>query len=153
MSIITWSGNIFDEPVEALVNPVNCEGTDGRGMARAFRHRFTANHQAYQAACHRHELTPGRLFVFRTGLAQPEYIVNFPTKRYWRLPSQLGYIDAGLGDLAKQVQARGIQSIAVPALGCGLGGLDWDEVRPLIVKAALLMPEVQVTLFEPGESR
>ena len=153
MSVIVKKGNIFDEPVEALVNPVNCEGAAGRGLACAFRGRFPENHEAYQAACRRNELVPGRLFVFLTGLDQPECIVNFPTKRYWRLPSKLGYIDAGLGDLVNLVQTRGIQSIAVPALGCGLGGLDWDEVRPLIVKAALLMPEVQVTVFEPGESR
>ena len=152
MSVIVKKGNIFDEPVEALVNPVNCEGAAGRGLARAFRDRFPENHHAYRTACHESRLTPGRLLVYETGLPQPLYIVNFPTKRQWRSQSKLGYIDAGLGDLIDQVQRRGIRSLALPALGCGLGGLDWQVVMPLIFKAALLMPEVRVTIFEPGDA-
>ena len=152
MSVIVKKGDIFDEPVEALVNPVNCEGAAGRGLARAFRDRFPSNYREYRVACARRELDIGRLFVYETGLAQPLYIVNFPTKRQWRSQSRLGYIDAGLGDLIDQVQRHSIRSLALPALGCGLGGLDWQVVMPLIVKAALLMPEVRVTVFEPGDA-
>ena len=154
MSIITRSGNIFDEPVETLVNPVNLSGVMGAGLALRFKDLYPGNTGAYVRACGTGRLRLGRVHVYETGLPRPSFIINFPTKRHWLDPSRLEDIDAGLEALVSEVKWHHIQSIAVPALGCGLGGLEWDEVRPLIVKAALLMPEVQVTLFEPiGDSR
>ncbi len=136
---------------EAFVNPVNCVGVMGKGLALQFKRAFPDNFKAYAAACRRGEVDPGRMFVFETGrLIHPRYVVNFPTKRHWRDKSRMGDIVSGLRTLVEEVQARGIRSIAVPALGSGLGGLDWEEVRSRIEEAFGALREVRVLLFEPG---
>lgn len=156
--MITFTtGDIFEADATALVNPVNCVGVMGRGLALQFKRAWPENFEAYALACRRGELRPGRLFVFELGcLTPPRYIINFPTKRYWRDPSHMGDIESGLSSLAEEVRVRGIPSIAIPALGAGLGGLAWVDVRGRIEHAFENLPEVSVTVFEPlpspGES-
>ncbi len=146
------TGNILAEEVDALVNTVNCVGVMGRGIALQFKKAFPENFEAYEAACRRGEVEPGRMFVFETGsLTAPRFIINFPTKRHWRGKSRLEDIRAGLGALAQEIVARGIRSVAVPPLGSGLGGLQWDEVRPLIEAALDALAGVRVVVFEPRE--
>jgi O-acetyl-ADP-ribose deacetylase (regulator of RNase III) len=82
-------------------------------------------------------------------LVKPSYIINFPTKTHWRGKSTLDYIRAGLKDLIGQVERLGIRAIAIPPLGCGNGGLEWGEVRPLIEDAFAGTPDVDVRLFGP----
>jgi len=143
-------GDILCEDAEALVNTVNCVGVMGRGIALQFKERFPGNFTAYAKACQRGEVQPGRMFVYETGqLISPRYIINFPTKRHWRGPSQLADIDAGLLALVREVEERQIKSIAVPPLGSGLGGLEWDTVRPRIERALAPLSEVRVIIFEP----
>jgi O-acetyl-ADP-ribose deacetylase (regulator of RNase III) len=145
------SGNILYADVEALVNTVNCVGIMGRGIALQFRNAFPENFKAYAAACQRQEVQPGRMFVFATGeLANPKYIINFPTKRHWRGKSRMEDIDAGLVDLIDVIRRYRIHSIAVPPLGSGLGGLEWDAVKPRIEAALQLLPEVHVRIHEPN---
>ena len=145
------SGNILDAEVEALVNTVNCVGIMGRGIALQFKHAFPENFKAYEAACKRKAVEPGQMFVFDTGeLTLPRYIINFPTKRHWRGKSRMEDIDAGLLALVGEIRKRGIQTIAVPPLGSGLGGLDWAEVRPRIEAALIDLPGVEVLVYEPG---
>ena len=152
--MITYkSGDLFSEDAEALVNPVNCVGVMGRGVALQFKRAWPENFDAYAAACRRREVQPGRMFVFeRSAPAGPRYIVNFPTKRHWRDKSIIEDIDAGLSALVVEVRRRGIRSIAIPALGAGLGGLDWADVRPRIERAMRELPEVSVVVFEPHEA-
>ncbi len=138
---------------EALVNTVNCVGIAGRGIALAFREAFPENFRAYVKACKRMELQPGQMQVFHTGqLGNPKFIINFPTKRHWKGNSRLEDIQTGLLALIEQVRALGIGSIAIPPLGCGLGGLEWSVVRPLIEQAFAGLPEVRVLVFEPTET-
>ncbi len=145
-------GNILCADVEAIVNPVNCVGVMGRGLAAQFKRAYPANFTSYELACKRGEVAPGKMHVFATGqLTNPRYIVNFPTKRHWRDQSRIEDIEAGLTALVTEVSARGITSIAIPPLGCGLGGLDWSDVRPLIEQACARMPDVRTVMFEPGE--
>ena len=145
------SGNILDAEVEALVNTVNCVGIMGRGIALQFKQAFPKNFKAYEAACQRKAVEPGRMFVFDTGeLTLPRYIINFPTKRHWRGKSRMEDIDSGLIALVEEIRARGIRSIAVPPLGSGLGGLEWSEVRPRIEAALRDLPGVNVLVYEPG---
>jgi O-acetyl-ADP-ribose deacetylase (regulator of RNase III) len=144
------SGNILDAEVEALVNTVNCVGIMGRGIALQFKQAFPENFRAYEAACQRKAVEPGRMFVFDTGeLTLPRYIINFPTKRHWRGKSRMEDIDSGLVALAAEVRSRGIRSIAVPPLGSGLGGLDWAAVRPRIEAALGTLSGVEVLVYEP----
>ena len=143
-------GNILRADTEAIVNTVNCVGFMGRGIAAQFKRAYPANFKAYEAACKRKEVVPGRMFVFATGqLTHPRFIVNFPTKRHWRGASRIEDIEAGLAALVEEVQQRGIKSIAIPPLGCGLGGLDWNDVRPLIERAFAPLPDVRTVVFEP----
>jgi O-acetyl-ADP-ribose deacetylase (regulator of RNase III) len=144
-------GDILRADAEALVNTVNCVGFMGRGIALQFKRRFPDNFRAYAAACRRKEVQPGKMHVFATGLyTNPRYIINFPTKRHWRSKSRLDDIEAGLSDLIREVHRRKIASVAVPPLGCGLGGLEWSEVRPRIEQAFAKLDGVRVLLFEPA---
>ena len=144
-------GDILSENTEALVNTVNCVGVMGRGIALQFKKAFPDNYKAYARACKQDEVQPGRMHVFETGqLANPHYIINFPTKRHWRGKSRIEDIEIGLEALVQEIRERNIRSVAIPPLGSGLGGLDWNEVRPRIQKALTQLKDVQVTVFEPG---
>jgi O-acetyl-ADP-ribose deacetylase (regulator of RNase III) len=144
------TGDVLNADVEALVNTVNCVGIMGRGIALQFKNMFPENFEAYAAACARDEVQPGKMFVFETGhLTNPRFIINFPTKRHWRGKSRIEDIQIGLRALVAEVKRRDIRSIAIPPLGSGLGGLDWNEVKPLIMAAAEELPNVDVEIYEP----
>lgn len=145
------SGDILKCEADALVNTVNCVGVMGRGIALQFKNAFPENFKAYEVACKRQAVQPGSMFVFETGqLTPPRFIINFPTKRHWRGKSRIEDIEAGLVDLARVIREKGIRSIAIPPLGSGLGGLDWEQVRPRIEQALSAMPDVHVLVFEPA---
>ena len=151
-NILPTSGNLLDADAQALVNPVNCVGVMGKGLALQFKQAFPANYATYRAACGRGEVQPGRMFVTETGAhAGPQFLINFPTKRDWRSASRLDDIETGLTALVAEVEARDIRSLALPALGCGLGGLDWEAVGPQIVNAFVALPDVRVLLYVPQE--
>lgn len=148
--IIHRIGNLLEENAEALVNTVNCVGVMGKGIALQFKQAFPDNFAKYQKACRENKVKPGQMFVVPTGsLFNPKYIINFPTKIHWRGKSKIEYIEKGLTALVQEVKRLGIKSIAVPPLGCGNGGLEWDEVRPLIEKAFAEVPDVKVYLYLP----
>ena len=145
------NGDILKEEADAIVNTVNCVGVMGRGIALQFKNAFPANYKAYEAACKNKTVMPGSMFVYATGtLTAPRFIINFPTKRHWRGKSSLKDIEAGLDDLARVIQEKGITSIAIPPLGCGLGGLDWPTVRAAIEQRLSGLADVHVILFEPN---
>jgi O-acetyl-ADP-ribose deacetylase (regulator of RNase III) len=147
------TGDILKADAEALVNTVNCVGVMGRGIALQFKNVFPENFRAYEAACAREEVEPGRMFVFEQHrLTGPKFIINFPTKRHWRGKSRMDDINSGLKALVQEIRARGIRSIAIPPLGAGLGGLDWAEVRPRIVEALRGLDDLHVTIFEPNSA-
>jgi O-acetyl-ADP-ribose deacetylase (regulator of RNase III) len=144
-------GDILKADAEALVNTVNCVGIMGRGVALQFRKAFSENFKAYEVACKANQVQPGKMFVYDLNrLYNPRFIINFPTKRHWKSNSRIEDIQAGLTDLIAVVQQQQISSIAIPPLGCGLGGLNWGEVKPLIIEAFQTIPEVNVLLFEPA---
>lgn len=143
-------GNLLDSQDEALVNPVNTVGVMGKGLALAFRHRFDLNHRLYVAACQAGEVQVGRMFVTETGQASgPRWVVNFPTKQHWRQPSQLHWVSDGLVDLRRFIAQQQVRSIAIPALGAGLGGLAWPDVRAAIESALAELDDVQISVYEP----
>jgi O-acetyl-ADP-ribose deacetylase (regulator of RNase III) len=147
------TGDILDAKAEALVNTVNCVGIMGRGVALQFKNNFPGNFKAYEVACKHHEVQPGRMFVYATGLMNgPKFIINFPTKRHWRGKSRMQDIESGLVALREEIEARGIRSIAIPPLGAGLGGLDWKQVRTRIEHALQDLDDVKIAVYEPGLS-
>lgn len=144
------SGDMLQADTEALVNPVNCVGVMGRGLALQFKQAYPANFRVYAEACRLGEVQPGRMLVTATGESGPRHhVINFPTKRHWRDKSRMEDIRAGLEALATEIRRRGIRSVAIPALGSGLGGLDWDEVRPHVEDALSPLADVDVVIFEP----
>lgn len=146
-------GNILEESADALVNTVNCVGVMGKGLALQFKQAFPENFHKYKNACAVKEVQAGKMFIVATEqLFLPRYIINFPTKRHWREKSQMADIRSGLAALIQDVQRLDIQSIAMPALGCGNGGLDWQEVRPSIEAAFASLPEVEVIIFAHQEA-
>ncbi|MBU1951050.1 MAG: macro domain-containing protein [Candidatus Eisenbacteria bacterium] len=145
------TGDILSEDAEALVNTVNCVGIMGRGIAFQFKKAFPGNFKAYASACKHDDVKPGRMFIYETGsLTNPHYIINFPTKRHWRAKSKIEDIESGLVALVNEIESRKIESIAIPPLGCGLGGLDWGSVRPLMEKFLSKLHDISIVIFEPG---
>lgn len=150
---LTQGDLLKQDDVDAIVNAVNCVGVMGKGIALQFKNEWPINFTEYAAACKAGKVRPGCMFIHHAdGPIKPNYVINFPTKDHWRGASEIEFIRDGLVDLVAQVRRLGIRSIAIPPLGCGLGGLDWAEVRPLIESAFEVLPDVEVRLFEPGTS-
>jgi O-acetyl-ADP-ribose deacetylase (regulator of RNase III) len=143
-------GNLLEEKAEAIVNTVNCVGIMGKGIALQFKRAYPENFRQYAKACKASVVQPGRMFTVATGsLFNPRYIINFPTKGHWKDKSKIEDIKSGLIALIAEVKQLGITSIAIPPLGCGNGGLNWAEVKPLIESAGAQLPNVRIIIFEP----
>jgi len=142
-------GNLLESPAEALVNTVNTVGVMGKGIALMFKERFPQNMKEYAAACKANKVQTGRMFITESqDLLGPKWIVNFPTKQHWRNPSELEWIKTGLQDLRRFLIDNQVKSIAIPPLGAGNGGLNWQLVKPLIVAALSDLP-TDVYIYEP----
>ncbi len=147
-------GDLLESGAEALVNTVNTEGVMGKGVALQFKKAFPEMFKAYRAACRKGEVAIGRMHVFESGsLMGPRFIINFPTKKHWREPSKLEYVKTGLVSLADEVRKLNIRSMAIPPLGCGFGGLKWEDVYPLIREAFEQLPDVELLVYPPQDPR
>jgi O-acetyl-ADP-ribose deacetylase (regulator of RNase III) len=143
-------GNVLDADAEALVNTVNTVGVMGKGIALMFKEAFPQNFKEYEAACKQGSLKVGSMFVTeRESFVGPKWIINFPTKEHWRGNSKIDWIEAGLEDLKRIIIKNNIRSIAIPPLGSGNGGLDWNDVRPKIEAALASLDGVRVIVYEP----
>jgi|SRR5215831_11149655 len=144
------SGDLLAAPCEAVVNPINTVGVMGKGLALQFKRAFPENYEAYRQACKHGEIRMGEMFVVGLRAKKfPRFIVNFPTKRHWKSKSKLEDIVEGLKALIRVVQEKKIHTIAIPALGCGEGGLDWGDVKREITRVFDLLPEAEVLLYAP----
>jgi O-acetyl-ADP-ribose deacetylase (regulator of RNase III) len=149
--MITYvKGNLLDSPAVALVNTVNLAGVMGKGIALQFKKAFPHNLEVYRKACREGELAIGKILavVDRNLLLGEKLILNVPTKTDWRLPAQYDYVDRGLIALREYLLINRISSLAVPALGCGNGGLDWDRVKPMIERR-LVEIDCDIFVYEP----
>jgi O-acetyl-ADP-ribose deacetylase (regulator of RNase III) len=153
------NGDIFASNAEALVDPVNCVGTSGKGLALLFKHRHPDAVGVYERDAKAGAIRTGDVYAVwsRARLIDrgpnkrtATLIYFFPTKQHWRDPSRLEWIASGLDALVRRIS--GVESIAIPALGCGCGGLRWDDVRPLIEQAAERMSGVDVMGYPPQKS-
>ncbi len=145
------TGDLLEDNAQAIVNTVNCVGVMGRGIALQFKKKFAQNFKAYAAACEQRLVKPGKMFVYSNDdMFGPQWIINFPTKRHWKGKSRMEDIAQGLGDLVKVVRDNQIQSIAIPPLGSGLGGLDWQLVKHLIESKLSGLSGVEVRIYEPS---
>ncbi len=147
------TGNLLESEAEALVNTVNTVGVMGKGIALQFKKKFPNNFKIYAKACKNKELKIGKLQVTEdeTMFSGRKIIINFPTKTDWRKPSEYSYIQEGLNELVKLINERGIKSIAIPPLGSGNGGLDWNKVKR-ILENKLSDINCEIFIYEPSSN-
>lgn len=139
-------GNLFDSGAQTLVNTVNTVGVMGKGVALQFKERYPEMFKDYRARCERGEVRIGKPYLWAP--LTPPWIINFPTKQHWRSPSKLSYIERGLSHLIDHVTDWGVESLAVPPLGCGNGELEWRVVGPVIYEK-LQRLDIPVTMHAP----
>jgi len=144
-------GNLLESEAEALVNTINTVGVMGKGIALQFKNMFPNNFKIYAQACKNKEVKVGQLFVTEEDalLSGKKIIINFPTKTNWRLPSEYKYIESGLTELVKVIMEKNINSIAIPPLGSGNGGLDWNKVKQILEKY-LSEVDCDIHIYEPS---
>ena len=145
-NIIVKNGDILASHAEVLVNPVNCVGVMGAGLAKQFKDKYPLVFREYRRDCLSGRLKVGTVLFYR--IEEGRWMAAFPTKHHWRHPSRIEWIEQGLMDLRNRLSSERIRSVAVPALGAGLGQLHWSDVRPLIM-GTLNLPEVTVEIYEP----
>lgn len=144
--MITYiKGNIFESSADALVNPVNCVGVMGKGLAKEFKYHFPKNYEAYKRYCDAEQLRPGEIFFsFEKNTA----IINVATKDHWRDESTYQWV-AQVIDMIKYFCIREkVKSVAIPALGCGNGGLRWNVVKSFFDEKFKDV-NFKVEIFEP----
>ena len=122
--------DIFESDCEVITNPVNCVGVMGGGLALAFKNKFPKMYLKYKEMCANREIIPGKVYLVEGD--EKHKILLFPTKDHYKYLSRYKFITGGLRSLVRQYKDWGIRSIALPALGCGLGGLDWEDVNSAI---------------------
>lgn len=152
LQLITYTtGNLLDAHTDALVNTVNEAGVMGKGVALQFKETFPDAAREYMDAAKRRDVRVGRVLVTATDVLEgTKWIIHFPTKRHWRHPSKIEWVREGLEDLTRVIGELGITSIALPPLGCGNGGLEWQDVRALIEETLGDLENVDVLVFEPS---
>lgn len=136
--IIETDLSIFEVDAEVLVNPVNCVGVMGAGLAKEFAWRYPEMLKEYQSACRKGELKVGRIHTHKEN---EKCIVSFPTKNRWQEKSEYAHIDTGMRTLAKFLANSEYRKVAIPRLGCGLGGLNWGTVRLIAMRYIELLPD------------
>lgn len=143
-------GNILESKAQALVNTVNTVGVMGKGVALQFKKTYPNNFKAYEDACKKDKIVIGKMFVtFDSNLyTGDKIIINFPTKKDWKKPSEYTYIEEGLNDLISVISKYKIKSIAIPPLGAGNGGLKWELVKK-IIEGKLKHLDTEIFVYEP----
>lgn len=143
------NGNLLDSDADVLVCTVNMAGVMGKGLALEVKRRWPEIENAYQSAIENGDLAIGRVWASRVGdLFDDKLILLFPTKNHWKNPSRMSYIDVGLESMASWIADNNIESIAIPPLGCGNGGLLWSEVLPRI-ETAMSAVDCEIEIFPP----
>lgn len=145
------TGNILDSEAEALINTVNTDGIMGKGIALQFKKAFPTNFKLYQQACKDKIVDIGKLFITQDSnfTSGTKHIINFPTKQSWRKPSEYSFIESGLDDLLRVLKVNNIKSIAIPPLGAGNGGLEWERVKN-IIERKLSSSNIDILVYEPN---
>lgn len=138
-------GDLLASRAQTLVNPVNCKGVMGKGLAKSFKVRWPQMFREYQEACRAGTVRPGIPLLYKDGDRQ---ILSVPTKNDWKQPSTYEIVEAGIKSIREHLGSWGITSLAMPALGCGLGGLEWTKVRTLI-EAHLSSLPIEIEIYEP----
>lgn len=148
--ILYVKGNLFNSPAQVLVNTVNTVGVMGKGVALEFKRLYPEMYEQYRALCEAGQFDIGKLWLYKS---PNKWVLNFPTKKHWRNPSKVEYIEAGLKKFVATYADIGIHSIAFPPLGCGNGQLDFEQqVQPLMHRYLRNLP-IDIFIYPEKESR
>ncbi len=142
------SGNLFESQMQTFTNTINTVGVMGAGIAKQFKDRFPVMFEDYKQRCQQQEVETGKPYLWKPADAEIAWVLNFPTKQHWRGKSEIEWIEEGLDYLLQHYRQWGIQSLAVPALGCSLGGLKWEQVKP-VMERYLSQMDIPVEIYEP----
>lgn len=162
--IIYTKGNIFETVADyienptnrivavadAIVNPVNCVGSLGSKVSQQFAEKYPELVAPYERVCREGKLKPGEIWLYTTNDAID--IINLATKDHWKDKSKLEWVDQGLMNLADLLEDQNYKVVAIPALGCGYGRLQWEDVKYLIQKR-LEDLDCKIIVFEPNQPR
>lgn len=146
MAVTVINGNIFNSKAQTIVNTVNCVGVMGKGIALVFKLRYPNMFEQYQKYCAQHLIEVGKLWIYKGEETDP-WVLNFPTKTHWKLPSEYEYIEKGLQKFVDSYKEKGITSIAFPLLGAFNGGLDKDRVLE-IMRNYLSLCDIPVEIYQ-----
>lgn len=142
-------GDIFQSQCEAIVNPVNCVGVMGAGLALAFKDRFPANYDQYVVACREEKVRLGKMFITEcNGPGNLKWIINYPTKKHWKDNSKIAYVRFALFHFKHMLRTHQIKSVAIPRLGCGKGNLDWAVVRKVLEDKLSSLTDIEIEIYE-----
>ena len=144
-------GDIFNSEAQLLVNPVNCVGAMGKGLALQFKNRYPDMDRQYREDCKNGLVKTGNVIIY--AVPDGKLVANLPTKDHWRRPSRMEYVVDGLENLLEQMRLRELQSVAIPALGAGLGGLEWDDVEQAIWDVMNVPDDIMVEVFPPRQAK
>ncbi|MCB0485998.1 MAG: macro domain-containing protein [Flavobacteriaceae bacterium] len=145
MPIKFKNGNLFSNNFDIRINTINCVGAMGKGIALEFKNRYPNMYWEYKELCSANKIKPGKMWVWQNLY---ETIINFPTKRHWKDNSRYDDIELGLNDLYRILQKQNNKTVAIPALGCGNGGLNWKIVSKMIYDK-LNDLDNDITVFNP----
>jgi O-acetyl-ADP-ribose deacetylase (regulator of RNase III) len=146
-------GNILESNSDALINTVNTIGVMGKGIALGFKKTFPVVFEEYMKSVKDKSIDIGKVQLVSTGTIRPKYVINFPTKKHWRHPSKIEYIQDGMMSLVKVIKENDIKSVSVPPLGCGNGKLNWSDVKPIMLRYLNeIANDVDIVIYEPGYS-
>ena len=145
MTIIYKHGDILNDTSQAIVIPINTVGVPGAGLAKAWAGKDPDAAKFYQVLCKSVGIKIGEIATIASA---NKIWVLFPTKKHWKNPSKLEWIEAGLIHLCRIIKDLQLKSIAIPPLGCGLGGLDWDDVNPLM-QTYLSQIGISIAIYRP----
>ena len=148
--IVFTTGNILKSNAEAIVNPVNTVGVMGKGLALQFKNLFPDMYKQYYNLCRENKIKIGVVSVYKiNNLLGQKYIINFPTKKHWKEKSSIDYIYSGLHSLVDFLNTHNVESIAIPPLGCGNGGLPWDMVKQAMLEVLSGIDNTSITIYKP----
>lgn len=145
-NITVINGNIFNTKAQTIVNTVNCVGVMGKGIALVFKLRYPSMFELYQDYCRQKLISVGKLWIYKGEPTNP-WVLNFPTKTHWKLPSEYEYIEKGLQKFVETYKEKGITSIAFPLLGAHNGGLDKDRVLSIMM-SYLSQCDIPVEIYQ-----
>jgi O-acetyl-ADP-ribose deacetylase (regulator of RNase III) len=145
-------GNLFGTDMETIVITVNCMGVMGKGIALELKNNAKPAYDKYRELCDAGEMNLGKSVIYEKPIDElnGKTVLFFPTKGHWRSRSELFQIKKGLEHFAENYDCMGITSIAFPALGCGHGGLNWNDVKPVMYEY-LEHLDIEIEIYEPGK--